>query len=64
MIEDGVVYHTYSAFVRGLDGPWSIYQWLDLGPLGRNESGFWMMRHDEFRSAMRRCRFVLQRHLT
>jgi len=27
--EDGVVYHTYSACARGLDGPWGMYQWLD-----------------------------------
>jgi predicted dithiol-disulfide oxidoreductase (DUF899 family) len=47
-LEDGVVYHTYSAFARGLDGLWSIYQWLDRAPLGRNESGFWMQRHDEY----------------
>jgi predicted dithiol-disulfide oxidoreductase (DUF899 family) len=47
-MDDGVVYHTYSAFARGLDGLWSIYQWLDRTPLGRNESGFWMRRHDEY----------------
>jgi predicted dithiol-disulfide oxidoreductase (DUF899 family) len=47
-LEDGVVYHTYSAYARGLDGLWSIYQWLDRAPLGRNESGFWMRRHDEY----------------
>jgi predicted dithiol-disulfide oxidoreductase (DUF899 family) len=28
-LEDGVVYHTYSAFARGLDGLWGMYQWLD-----------------------------------
>lgn len=48
VLEDGVVYHTYSAFARGLDGLWSIYQWLDRAPLGRNESGLWMRRHDEY----------------
>jgi predicted dithiol-disulfide oxidoreductase (DUF899 family) len=47
-LEDGVVYHTYSAFARGLDGLWGIYQWLDRAPKGRNESGFWMKRHDEY----------------
>jgi len=47
-LEDGVVYHTYSAFARGLDGLWGVYQWLDRAPLGRNESGFWMRRHDEY----------------
>ena len=36
-LEDGVVYHTYSAYARGLDGLWSMYQWLDRAPKGRNE---------------------------
>src|SRR5262245_13021479 len=40
VLEDGVVYHTYSAYARGLDGLWSMYQWLDRAPLGRNETGF------------------------
>ena len=37
-LEDGVVYHTYSAYARGLDGLWGMYQWLDRAPLGRNET--------------------------
>jgi predicted dithiol-disulfide oxidoreductase (DUF899 family) len=45
---DGVVYHTYSAYARGLDGLWGMYQWLDRAPLGRNESGMWWRRHDEY----------------
>ncbi len=45
---DGVVYHTYSAYARGLDGLWGMYQWLDRAPLGRNEDGFWWRRHDEY----------------
>jgi predicted dithiol-disulfide oxidoreductase (DUF899 family) len=36
-LEDGVVYHTYSAYARGLDGLWEMYQWLDRAPKGRNE---------------------------
>jgi predicted dithiol-disulfide oxidoreductase (DUF899 family) len=48
VVEDGVVYHTYSAYARGLDGLWGIYQWLDRAPKGRNESGLWMRRHDEY----------------
>lgn len=48
MREDGAVYHTYSAFARGLDGLWGMYQWLDRAPLGRNESGIWWRRHDEY----------------
>jgi predicted dithiol-disulfide oxidoreductase (DUF899 family) len=46
--EDGVVYHTYSAYARGLDGLWGMYQWLDRAPMGRNETGPWFRRHDEY----------------
>ena len=49
-LEDGVVYHTYSAYARGLDGIWGMYQWLDRAPLGRNESGFWWRHHDKYDS--------------
>jgi predicted dithiol-disulfide oxidoreductase (DUF899 family) len=48
-LEDGVVYHTYSAYARGLDVLWGAYQWLDRAPLGRNEAGFWFRRHDEYK---------------
>jgi predicted dithiol-disulfide oxidoreductase (DUF899 family) len=47
-LEDGVVYHTYSAYARGLDGLWGMYQWLDRAPRGRNETGLWFRRHDEY----------------
>ena len=47
-MQDGAVYHTYSAYARGLDGLWGMYQWLDRAPLGRNEAGFWWRRHDEY----------------
>lgn len=47
-LQEGTVYHTYSSYARGLDGLWNIYQWLDRAPLGRNESGMWMRRHDEY----------------
>jgi predicted dithiol-disulfide oxidoreductase (DUF899 family) len=47
-LEDGVVYHTYSAFARGVDALWGMYQWLDRAPLGRNETDFWMRRRDEY----------------
>ena len=46
--EDGVIYHTYSTYARGLDGLWGMYQWLDRAPLGRNETGLWWRRHDEY----------------
>ncbi len=48
VLEDGVVYHTYSAYARGLDGLWGMYQWLDRAPRGRNEEGVWWRRHDEY----------------
>ncbi len=48
VLDDGVVYHTYSAYSRGLDGLWGMYQWLDRAPKGRNETGIWFRRHDEY----------------
>jgi len=49
VLEDGVVYHTYSTYARGLDGLWGMYQWLDRAPRGRNENaGVWWRRHDEY----------------
>ncbi len=57
-LKDGVAYHTYSAYVRGLDSLWGMYQWLDRAPMGRNETMFqgmgdlhgsdWYRRHDEY----------------
>jgi len=50
-LDDGVVYYTYSAFARGLDALWGMYQWLDRAPKGRNETaGMWWRRHDEYGS--------------
>jgi predicted dithiol-disulfide oxidoreductase (DUF899 family) len=49
VLEDGVVYHTYSTYARGLDVLWGIYPWLDRAPRGRNEGGgIWRRRHDEY----------------
>lgn len=49
VLEDGVVYHCYSAYARGLDVLWGAYQWHDRAPRGRNESdGIWWRRHDEY----------------
>jgi predicted dithiol-disulfide oxidoreductase (DUF899 family) len=48
VLDDGVVHHTYSAYARGLDALWGVYQWLDRAPKGRNESGIWWRRHDEY----------------
>ena len=53
-LEDGVVYHTYSTYARGLDVLWGMYQWLDRAPRGRNETRApddplnWFRRHDEY----------------
>jgi predicted dithiol-disulfide oxidoreductase (DUF899 family) len=55
-LEDGVVYHTYSAYARGVDALWGMYQWLDRAPRGRNETRTddaplnWFRRHDEYES--------------
>ena len=48
VLEDGVAYHTYSAYARGLDGLWGMYPWLDRAPKGRNESGIWWHRRAEY----------------
>jgi predicted dithiol-disulfide oxidoreductase (DUF899 family) len=47
-LEDGVVYHTYSTYARGLDALWGGYQWLDRATKGRNETGFWWRHHDQY----------------
>jgi len=48
-VQDGVVFHTYSTYARGLDGLWGMYQWLDRAPKGRNEAaGPWWRRRDEY----------------
>src|SRR5262249_39939351 len=47
-LRDGVGYPTYSTYARGLDGLWGMYQWLDRAAKGRNETGIWWRRHDEY----------------
>jgi predicted dithiol-disulfide oxidoreductase (DUF899 family) len=50
-LEDGVVYHTYSTYARGVEVLMGFYPLLDRAPKGRNESGdtdFWIRRHDEY----------------
>jgi len=37
-LEDGIVYHTYSTYARGLDGLWGMYHGFDRAPKGRNET--------------------------
>ena len=49
----GAVFHTYSAFARGIDMLNVAYHYLDLTPQGRDEAGhefpqFWVRRHDEY----------------
>lgn len=51
VIEDGQIYHCYSAYARGLDAMWSVYPWLDRAPLGRNEPEYWWRRKDEYPQA-------------
>jgi predicted dithiol-disulfide oxidoreductase (DUF899 family) len=47
--DDDRVFHTYSAYARGLDGLWPMWHWLDRAPLGRNEGDLsWFHRHDEY----------------
>jgi predicted dithiol-disulfide oxidoreductase (DUF899 family) len=50
----GHVFHTYSAYARGIDVLNVAYHYLDLVPKGRDEEGhefsqFWLRRHDEYR---------------
>ncbi len=49
---DGAVYHSYSAYGRGIELLMADYQYLDLTPKGRDEQGrgpFWVRRRDEYR---------------
>jgi predicted dithiol-disulfide oxidoreductase (DUF899 family) len=51
VLQDDVVYHTYSSYARGADALWSMWQWLDRAPFGRNEGDMaWFHRHDEYPS--------------
>jgi len=47
----GAVFHTYSSYARGIDALNVAYQYLDLVPKGRDESGEamnWLRRRDEY----------------
>lgn len=50
--ENGDVFHTYSAYARGLDILVGAYNFLDLVPKGRDENPDstmdWVRRHDEY----------------
>ena len=48
---DANVYHTYSAYGRGIDILNGAYNYIDLAPKGRDEgdtSQAWVRRHDEY----------------
>ena len=47
-LDDGIVYHTYSTYARGVEQLMGTYRYLDLAPLGRNETGYWWRRHDAY----------------
>ena len=51
VLEDGLIYYTYSTYSRGVDSLWGMYQWLDRAPLGRNEQGVWWRHHDRYKNA-------------
>jgi len=54
VLDEGDVYHTYSAYTRGCDVLWTMWQWLDRAPLGRNEGDMsWYRRHDEYEHSYR-----------
>ena len=49
----GNIFHTYSAYARGLDMMIGAYNWLDLAPKGRDEEGLahsmaWVRHHDRY----------------
>lgn len=55
--EAGDVFHTYSAYARGLDHLVAAYNFLDLAPRGRDEAGLpftmaWVRHHDRYDAAV------------
>jgi len=51
--ENGTIFHTYSAYARGLDILVGTYNFLDLVPKGRDEEGLaftmsWVRHHDKY----------------
>ena len=56
VLDDGVVYHTYSTTARGLEFLMGYYLILDRAPKGRDEGAppqFWLRRHDEYQQDTR-----------
>ncbi|PND34177.1 DUF899 domain-containing protein [Achromobacter pulmonis] len=58
---DGEIFHTYSAFDRGVERLAGAYNYLELAPLGRNENGphfnlgDWVRHHDRYDDAAQAC---------
>ena len=51
--EDGIIYHTYSTYGRGLDMLNGAYHYMDLAPKGRDEDDLpytmaWLRRRDQY----------------
>jgi predicted dithiol-disulfide oxidoreductase (DUF899 family) len=52
--DKGEIFHTYSAYARGDEATIGAYAYLDLAPLGRNETGpngnlgDWVKLHDKY----------------
>ena len=55
--EAGNVFHTYSAYTRGIEQLVGAFNWLDLASKGRNESKTmsWLKLHDEYDGANSSC---------
>jgi predicted dithiol-disulfide oxidoreductase (DUF899 family) len=54
VLDEGDVYHTYSAYTRGCDVLWTMWQWLERAPLGRHEGDLsWYRRHAEYEHSYR-----------
>jgi predicted dithiol-disulfide oxidoreductase (DUF899 family) len=54
VLADGVAYHTYSTYARGVEQLMGTYRFLDMAPLGRNEAtpADWWRRRDEYESGI------------
>lgn len=52
--ENGEIFHTYSSYGRGNEEVLGTYMWIDLTPVGRNETGptftlaDWVRHHDRY----------------
>ena len=55
---EGTIFHTYSTYARGDEPMMGIYAYLDIAPLGRNETGpngdlgDWVRHHDRYEDAV------------